>query len=43
MNTIILNAINKFSIFISETMPSTKFSATNNETTEIAITIKYDR
>ena len=43
MNTIMLNAINKFSIFISETTPSIKFSAINNEAPEITTTNKYDR
>ena len=43
MITIMLNAINKFNIFINETTPSIKFSATNNEIVEITITNKYDR
>ena len=43
MITIMLKATNRFNIFINETTPSTKFSATNNEIVEITITNKYDR
>lgn len=40
MITMILNAINKLNIFINETTPSVRFSATNKESTDIAINNK---
>ena len=41
--TIKLNAIKKLNIFSKETTPSIKFSATNNEIVDIAMTNKQAR